>query len=120
MNVPITDKQYKLDLEAVYHYRNRWSYGLISGVLDFKKRTFIMTDKKKGYCRLKSRENIEEMKDNFKDMVPLTEFLQKRLGYFAGMNTAVVSKTESKYIERMILNVTGCKKMWVSMMSRVN
>jgi len=103
---------YDLKLAAVYHYRNRWVLGEIKGQLDLKNRKFIPNGRKIGRVSI-TQENKKSAQHRFRfeNYISLQKYLAKMV--LVDMDTSDDVEKESKYIERLILNATNCKKIWV-------
>ena len=102
---------YDLKLAAVYHYRNRWVLGEIKGQLDLKNRKFIPNGRKIGRVSI-TQENKKSF--HFENYISLQKYLAKMV--LVDMDFSTSSEGESKYIERLILNATNCKKIWVDVL----
>jgi hypothetical protein len=141
MNLIRYGSNFNLELKSVYHYRNRWSCGIIKGVLDLKDRTFV-PEKKAGLFQIKSRADITKFLDFPEDSFggndvaeaisggrTLNQFgftknenarrLQTILGDYCSLEKFIelhlnISNENPKYLSNLILNTLVVKKMWIA------
>jgi hypothetical protein len=129
-----------LNMFGVYHYRNRWALGRIKGVLNTSARTFEVLGRKKGIKRIQNSSDVKEFIGDYvlADFIPLETFLKERICFgrlpeflspvYAARSARLIAKNpkywslsslgltageESKYLARLIKNVSGIKEMWV-------